>query len=103
MERKERIEHLLKIGERSKNISILHYGDMTDSLSLVKIVDKVKLDEIYNLAAQSYVQASFEVPEYTTDMVGTGTLCLLEAVRICEQENICKIYQASTSELFGKV
>lgn len=98
IEKRERIYHL-----EGKEQFFLHYGDMTDSLSLVKIVGKVKPDEIYNLAAQSHVQVSFEVPEYTADTVGTGTLRLLEAVRICGLENTCKIYQASTSELFGKV
>lgn len=97
-EKKERIEHLVDKGN-----FYLHYGDMTDSLSLVKIVGKVRPDEIYNLAAQSHVQVSFEVPEYTVDTVGTGTLRLLEAIRICGLENSCRLYQASTSELFGKV
>lgn len=97
-EKKERIEHLT-----GKDNFHLHYGDMTDSLSLVKIVGKVRPDEIYNLAAQSHVQVSFEVPEYTADTVGTGTLRLLEAIRICGLEKSCKLYQASTSELFGKV
>lgn len=97
-EKKERIEHLI-----GKDNFYLHYGDMTDSLSLVKIVGKVRPDEIYNLAAQSHVQVSFEVPEYTADTVGTGTLRLLEAIRICGLEKSCRLYQASTSELFGKV
>ena len=77
IEKRERIYHL-----EGKEQFFLHYGDMTDSLCLVKIVGKVKPDEIYNLAAQSHVQVSFEVPEYTADTVGTGTLRLLEAVRI---------------------
>lgn len=97
-EKKERIEHL--IGQKN---FYLHHGDMTDSLSLVRIITEVKPDEIYNLAAQSHVKVSFEVPEYTADTVGTGALRLLEAVRICSLEKSCKIYQASTSELFGKV
>lgn len=97
-EKTERIEHLI-----GKDNFHLHYGDMTDSLSLVKIVGKVRPDEIYNLAAQSHVQVSFEVPEYTADTVGTGTLRLLEAIRICGLEKSCRLYQASTSELFGKV
>lgn len=97
-ERRDRIQHL----EGNERL-ILHYGDMTDSLSLVKIIGGAKPDEIYNLAAQSHVQVSFEVPEYTADTVGTGTLRLLEAVRICGLEKSCRIYQASTSELFGKV
>ena len=97
-EKKKRIEQI----EESEKL-ILHYGDMTDSLSLVKIIGEVKPHEIYNLAAQSHVQVSFEVPEYTADTDGTGVLRLLEAVRICGLEKKCKIYQASTSELFGKV
>lgn len=81
----------------------LHYGDLGDSLSLVKIVGEVRPDEVYNLAAQSHVQVSFDVPEYTADVVATGVLRLLEAVRICGLEKTCRIYQASTSELYGKV
>ncbi len=81
----------------------LHYGDLGDSLSLVKIVAEVRPDEIYNLAAQSHVQVSFDVPEYTADVVATGVLRLLEAVRVCGLEKTCRIYQASTSELYGKV
>ena len=81
----------------------VHYGDMTDSISLARIVSAVKPDEIYNLAAQSHVQVSFEVPEYTADADAVGTLRLLEAVRMAGLEKSCKFYQASTSELFGKV
>lgn len=81
----------------------LHYGDMTDSSSLIRIIGEVKPDEIYNLAAQSHVKVSFDVPEYTADVDAIGTLRLLEAVRILGMEKKCKIYQASTSELFGKV
>lgn len=98
VDRKERIEHL----ESNPNFHI-HYGDMTDSISLVKIVTKVKPDEIYNLAAQSHVKVSFEVPEYTADADAVGTLRMLEAIRMAGLENTCKFYQASTSELFGKV
>lgn len=97
-EKKERIDHLE--GNRSFH---LHYGDLTDSLSLVKIISKVEPDEIYNLAAQSHVAVSFEVPEYTADATGTGVIRLLEAIRICGLEKKCRFYQASTSELFGKV
>lgn len=97
-EKKERIEHL--IGNSNFH---LHYGDLTDSLSLVKIISKVEPDEIYNLAAQSHVAVSFEVPEYTADATGTGVIRLLEAIRTCGLEKKCKFYQASTSELFGKV
>lgn len=98
IEKMERIEHLVNIPNFH-----LHYGDLTDSLSLVKIISKVEPDEIYNLAAQSHVAVSFEVPEYTADATGTGVIRLLEAIRICGLEKKCKFYQASTSELFGKV
>lgn len=81
----------------------LHYGDMTDSSSLIRIIGLVKPDEIYNLAAQSHVKVSFDVPEYTADTNAIGTLRLLEAVRILGREKCTRIYQASTSELFGKV
>ena len=81
----------------------LHYGDMSDSLSLIKVVGKVRPDEIYNLAAQSHVQVSFDVPEYTANTDAVGTLRILEAVRICGLTDTCHIYQASTSELYGKV
>ena len=97
-EKKERIDHL----EGNPNFH-LHYGDLTDSLSLVKIISKVEPDEIYNLAAQSHVAVSFEVPEYTAAATGTGVIRLLEAIRICGLEKKCRFYQASTSELFGKV
>ena len=81
----------------------LHYADMGDSMSLVKLVGKVKPMEIYNLAAQSHVQVSFDVPEFTADVDAIGVLRILEAVRVNHLENICRIYQASTSELYGKV
>ena len=81
----------------------LHYGHMGDSLSLIKVVDKVRPDEIYNLAAQSHVQVSFDSPEFTADVDATGVLRVLEAVRACHLEKTCRIYQASTSELYGKV
>lgn len=81
----------------------LHYGDLGDSISLVSVIGKIRPDEIYNLAAQSHVQVSFEVPEYTADVVATGVLRVLEAVRICGLTDSCRIYQASTSELYGKV
>lgn len=98
VDRKERIEHL----ESNANF-YLHYGDMTDSISLVKIISTVKPDEIYNLAAQSHVKVSFEVPEYTADADAVGTLRLLEAIRMAGLDKTCRFYQASTSELFGKV
>lgn len=97
-EKRERIDHL----EGHPHFH-LHYGDLADSMSLVRIVGLVKPDELYNLAAQSHVQVSFEVPEYTADVVATGVLRVLEAVRLCGLEKTCRIYQASTSELYGKV
>lgn len=97
-ERRERIAHL-----EGQEGFMLHYGDMTDSLSLVHIIQEVQPDEIYNLAAQSHVQVSFDVPEYTADADAVGTLRLLEAVRISGMAKRCRIYQASTSELYGKV
>lgn len=98
VDRMERIGHLM--GRPDFHI---HYGDMTDSLSLVKIMAAVKPDEVYNLAAQSHVKVSFEVPEYTADADAVGTLRVLEAIRTAGLERTCKFYQASTSELFGKV
>ena len=103
----ERIEHLY-IDELLKDIHSnqkikLHYGDMTDSTNLVRLVQNIKPNEIYNLAAQSHVKVSFELPEYTAETDGVGTLRLLEAVRICGLEKTTRIYQASTSELYGKV
>lgn len=95
---RERIAHL----EGNENFH-LHYGDMSDSLGLVKIIALVKPDEIYNLAAQSHVQVSFDVPEFTADVDAVGVLRVLEAVRVCGLEKNCRIYQASTSELFGRV
>jgi GDPmannose 4,6-dehydratase len=102
-----RIEHLyldewVRDMKKSRLIE-LHWGDMTDSSSLVRIITEVKPTEIYNLAAQSHVKVSFDVPEYTADADAIGVLRLLEAVRICGMEKTCRIYQASTSELFGKV
>ena len=95
---RERINHL----ESNPHFHI-HYGDLADSLSLVKIIALVKPDEIYNLAAQSHVQVSFDVPEFTADVDATGVLRLLEAVRVCGLADTCRFYQASTSELYGKV
>ena len=81
----------------------LHYGDLTDAGNLVHVIQKCKPDEIYNLAAQSHVKVSFELPEYTGNVDGLGTLRILEAVRILEMEDKVRIYQASTSELYGLV
>ena len=95
---RERIAHL-----EGKPHFHLHYADLGDSMSIVKVVDKVQPDEIYNLAAQSHVQVSFDSPEFTADVDATGVLRVLEAVRACHLEKSCRIYQASTSELYGKV
>ena len=94
---RERIAHL----EGEMNFH-LRYGDLGDSMSLVRLIGEIRPDEIYNLAAQSHVQVSFDVPEYTADVAAVGVLRVLEAVRICGLEKTCRIYQASTSELYGK-
>jgi GDPmannose 4,6-dehydratase len=103
----ERIEHLYLEGwvrdMHARRLINLHYGDMTDSSSLIRIIGEVRPDEIYNLAAQSHVKVSFDVPEYTAETDAVGTLRLLEAVRILGLEKKCRIYQASTSELYGEV
>ena len=103
----ERIEHLyfeewVRDMKRCRALN-LHYGDMTDSSSLIRIIQQIQPDEIYNLAAQSHVKVSFDVPEYTAETDATGTLRLLEAVRILGLEKKTKVYQASTSELYGLV
>ena len=102
-----RIEHLYfdewVRDMKQKRLVNLHYGDMTDSSSLIRIIQQVQPDEVYNLAAQSHVKVSFDVPEYTAETDAVGTLRMLEAVRILGMEKKTKIYQASTSELFGKV
>ncbi|MDE5663094.1 MAG: GDP-mannose 4,6-dehydratase [Muribaculaceae bacterium] len=95
---RERISHL----EGLPNFH-LHYADLGDSMSMLQVVSKVRPDEIYNLAAQSHVQVSFDCPEYTADVVAVGVLRVLEAVRLCGLTKSCRIYQASTSELYGKV
>jgi len=95
---RERIAHL-----EGRPHFHLHYADMGDSMSLVKVVGMVRPDEIYNLAAQSHVQVSFDSPEYTANVDATGVLRVLEAVRVCGLDKTCRIYQASTSELYGKV
>lgn len=98
-----RIDHLYQDPHETDRRLILHYGDLTDSTSLIRTVSQVEPDEIYNLAAQSHVAVSFESPEYTANADALGTLRLLEAIRICKLENKTKFYQASTSELYGKV
>ena len=98
VENTERIDHLL-----NDDRVVLHLGDLSDSLSIVRIVEEVKPDELYNLAAQSHVQVSFDAPEYSGDIDALGVLRILEAVRIAGLTETCRIYQASTSELYGKV
>ncbi len=98
VDRRERIAHL----EGDPHFH-LHYGDLTDSMSIMSIIAKVRPDEIYNLAAQSHVQVSFDVPEYTANVDAVGAVRILEAVRHCGLAQTCRIYQASTSELYGKV
>jgi len=99
----QRIDHLYQDPHVENKNFILHYGDLTDTSNLIRIIQQIQPDEIYNLGAQSHVQVSFEVPEYTADVDGVGTLRLLEAIRILGMEKKVRIYQASTSELFGKV
>ncbi len=99
----DRIDHLYQDPHESGQKFILHHGDMTDSTSLIRIIQQIQPDEIYNLAAQSHVAVSFEEPEYTADSDGIGTLRVLEAIRILGLEKKTKFYQASTSELYGKV
>lgn len=99
----ERIDHIYKDPHFPDAKMFLHHGDMSDSSSLIRIIQEVKPDEIYNLAAMSHVHVSFETPEYTGNVDGLGTLRLLEAVRILNLENKTRIYQASTSELYGNV
>jgi len=99
----DRIDHIYEDPHVENQQFVLHYGDMTDSMNLTSIIQEVQPDEIYNLAAQSHVQVSFETPEYTANADGIGTLRLLEAVRLLGLVKKTKIYQASTSELFGLV
>ena len=99
----DRIDHLYQDPHIENRNFILHYGDMTDSTNLTRLIQKIQPDEIYNLAAMSHVAVSFEMPEYVGDADGIGTLRLLEAIRLLGLEKKTKIYQASTSELYGKV
>jgi GDPmannose 4,6-dehydratase len=99
----ERIEHLYEDPQTPDQRFFLHYGDMTDATNLIRIVQETQPDEIYNLAAQSHVQVSFETPEYTANADGLGTLRLLEAIRLLGLAGRTRFYQASTSELYGKV
>jgi len=99
----DRIDHLYQDPHESNCKLILHYGDLSDSMSLVRIIQQIQPDEIYNLGAQSHVAVSFETPEYTADTVGLGALRVLEAIRILGLEKKTRYYQASTSELYGEV
>ena len=99
----DRIDHLYQ-DPHERNLKLkLHYGDLTDSTNLIRIIQEVQPDEIYNLAAMSHVKVSFETPEYTANADGIGTLRILEAMRICNLTEKCRFYQASTSELYGLV
>ena len=98
-----RVDHLYADPHESNVRFSMHYGDMTDATNLIRIIQETKPSEIYNLAAQSHVQVSFETPEYTANADALGTLRLLEAVRILEMRNTVRFYQASTSELYGWV
>src|SRR5271157_2321915 len=99
----DRIDHLYQDPHVENKNFVLHYGDLTDSSNLIRIVQEIQPDEIYNLAAQSHVGVSFETPEYTANADGVGTLRVLEAIRILGLEKKSRFYQASTSEMFGKV
>lgn len=99
----QRIDHLLKDWHEEDNKFFLHHGDLTDSTNIIRIIQEVQPDEIYNLAAMSHVHVSFDTPEYTANADGIGTLRILEAIRILGMEKKTKIYQASTSELYGMV
>ena len=99
----DRIDHLYHDPHESEQNFVLHYGDMTDSSSLVRIIQQTRPDEVYNLAAQSHVAVSFEEPEYTANSDALGALRMLEAIRMLGMQDSCRYYQASTSELFGKV
>jgi len=98
-----RIDHLYQDPHEENCNFFLHYGDLSDSLNIVRVMQEVEPDEVYNLGAQSHVAVSFETPEYTADTVGLGALRILEAISISGLEKKTKYYQASTSELFGKV
>ena len=99
----ERIDHLYQDPHEKDLRFKLHYGDLTDSTNLIRIIQETQPDEIYNLAAQSHVMVSFETPEYTANSDALGTLRILEAIRILKMVEKTKFYQASTSELYGKV
>ena len=98
-----RVDHIYEGPFESNRTFTMHYGDMSDSTNIIRLIQKIQPDEIYNLAAMSHVKVSFDMPEYVADVDGIGTLRILEAVRILGLEQKCRIYQASTSELYGKV
>jgi GDPmannose 4,6-dehydratase len=98
----QRIDHIYTDPHKSDSLFMLHYGDLTDSTNLIRLIEELQPDEIYNLAAQSHVKVSFEVPEYTANVDALGTLRLLEAIRLLGLEKKTQFYQASTSELFGR-
>jgi len=98
----QRIDHIYTDPHKSDSLFMLHYGDLTDSTNLIRLIEELQPDEIYNLAAQSHVKVSFEVPEYTANVDALGTLRLLEAIRLLGLEKMTRFYQASTSELFGR-
>ncbi|MGB6036083.1 MAG: GDP-mannose 4,6-dehydratase, partial [Cryomorphaceae bacterium] len=99
----DRVDHLYKDRHEKDVNFFLHYGDLTDASNIIRLIQEIQPDEIYNLGAQSHVQVSFETPEYTANVDGMGVLRILEAVRILGLEKKTKIYQASTSELYGMV
>ncbi|MDR1673769.1 MAG: GDP-mannose 4,6-dehydratase, partial [Bacteroidales bacterium] len=99
----QRVDHLFQDPHIENRNFFLHYGDLTDTSNLIRIIQEIQPDEIYNLGAQSHVLVSFEVPEYSADVDGLGVLRLLEAIRVLKMGKKVKLYQASTSELFGKV
>ena len=99
----ERIDHIFQDPHSINPKLILHYGDLTDSSNIIRLISFIKPTEIYNLGAQSHVAVSFDTPEYTADVVALGALRILEAVRLLGMEKTCKIYQASSSELYGDV
>ena len=99
----QRIDHIYKDQHEADNRLFLHYGDLTDSSNLIRIIKEIKPDEIYNLGAQSHVAVSFDSPEYTADVDALGPLRILEAIRILGLQSKTKFYQASTSELYGEV
>src|SRR5690606_10343047 len=99
----DRVDHIYQDPHAKTRRFVLHYGDLTDSTNVIRVIQQIQPDEIYNLAAQSHVQVSFETPEYTANCDAIGTLRILEAIRILGLEKKTRFYQASTSEMYGKV